>query len=91
MATGRQLRNFASSHCERMKAFLQHDVTGLYFQDNNHWVTKTEEALAFRTEQEATEFRDASQAVPSHPVSRLDPALLARLAARAPGGYQVGE
>ncbi|HMJ88367.1 MAG TPA: hypothetical protein VK530_01040 [Candidatus Acidoferrum sp.] len=74
-----------------MKAFLQHDDNGLFYQEGNHWVENPAEALAFATEQEATQFRDARHAGPSHPVRRLDPRLLERLRGRAPGGYQVGE
>lgn len=74
-----------------MKAFLQHDVTGLFYRGDDVWVKNTAEALAFSTEQEAAQFRDTSQAGPSHPVRRLDPMLLSRLATRAPGVYQVGE
>jgi hypothetical protein len=74
-----------------MKAFLQHDVTGMFYQGDDRWVKSPAEARAFATEQDAAKFRDAAHAEPSHPVKRLDPMLLVRLATRAPGVYQVGE
>ena len=74
-----------------MKAFLQHDSSGLFYRAEDQWVESPADALAFSTEGEAEKFRDVQRASPSHPVSRIDPAIYARLSQRAPGVYQVGE
>lgn len=74
-----------------MKAFLQHDSSGLFYRSNEQWVESPADALAFSTETEAEKFRDKQHAGPSHPVSRIDPAIYARLTRRAPGVYQIGE
>jgi hypothetical protein len=74
-----------------MKAFLQHDSSGLFYRGENQWVESTAEALAFGNEREAESFLEQQRPGPSHPVSRIDPAIYARLTQRAPGVYQVGE
>jgi hypothetical protein len=74
-----------------MKAFLQHDSSGLFYRSNDQWVESPADALAFTNEREAESFRDKQAAGPSHPVSRIDPAIYARLTQRAPGVYQIGE
>lgn len=74
-----------------MKSFLQHDDNGLFYRQNDEWVASPAEALAFNNEQEALQFRDEHNAIPSHAVRRLDPSWLARVAVRAPGTYQAGE
>jgi hypothetical protein len=74
-----------------MKSFLQHDQNGLFYREEDQWVTSPAEALAFENEQEAVQFRDEHHASPSHPVRRLDPSLLARVSVCAPGMYQAGE
>jgi hypothetical protein len=82
----------SAANCVRnMKAFLQHDDSGLFYQDEQHWVENPSDALAFATVQDAEKFREVHHAQASHAVSRLDPMLLARLSVRAPGIYQVGE
>lgn len=73
-----------------MKAFLQHDESGLLYRDGHEWVHNPEQAKAFFTASEAEQFQRAAQIHPAHPVLRIDPALLTRVA-RAPGVYQFGE
>jgi hypothetical protein len=75
----------------RMKSFLQHDESGLFYRQNDEWVASPAEALAFNNEKEALQFRDEHNARPSHAVRRLDPSWLARVSVRAPGMYQAGE
>ena len=74
-----------------MKAFLQHDQNGLFYQEGGQWVANPRQALAFPSVADAEEFRQHRGVNPSHTVSRIDPALLARFTARAPGAYQMGE
>jgi hypothetical protein len=73
-----------------MKAFLQHDESGLLYQRDGTWVRDPQQALAFMNTSEAEQFKQAREICPAHAVLRIDPALLTR-AGRAPGGYQVGE
>jgi hypothetical protein len=74
-----------------MKAFLQHNNSGLYYQANGEWGHDLQCALEFGSAADAERFR-ATQEIPAvHPVLRIDPNLLARMSARAPGVYQVGE
>ena len=74
-----------------MKAFLQHDDSGLFYKEDGQWVENPRQALAFRTLAEAEAYRQGQDVSPAHAVTRIDPALLARFIARAPGAYQVGE
>ena len=74
-----------------MKAFLQHDDNGLFYKEDGQWVETPRQALAFPTVADAEAYRQGQDVKPSHAVTRIDPALLARLTARAPGAYQVGE
>jgi len=73
-----------------MKAFLQHDESGLLYQQDGGWVRDPQQALAFLSTSEAEQFRQAQQIHPAHAVLRIDPALLTR-ATRAPGVFQFGE
>lgn len=73
-----------------MKAFLQHDENGLFYQGEGAWVSDPQEALAFLSANEAEQFRHARHIQTAHAVLRIDPALLTR-SVRAPGVYQVGE
>ncbi len=74
-----------------MKAFIEHDQSGLLYQGEGQWVPNSQEALAFPTKEDAEDFRKLSGIETSHTVSRLDPALIARLSARPPGIFQSGE
>ncbi len=74
-----------------MKAFLQHDASGLFYGADDRWVESTHEALAFSTLREAELFCATLHGQKVHTVSRLDPNLIARFSTRAPGTYQVGE
>jgi hypothetical protein len=73
-----------------MKAFLQSDDNGLFYRAGDQWVPTPHEALAFSTPAEAEHFRSARR-LRAHPVMRIDPTLLERFRARAPGAYQKGE
>jgi hypothetical protein len=73
-----------------MKAFLQHDENGMFYQSGGTWVPDTDQALAFLSAREAEQFQQARAIRPAHPVLRIDPALLTRVT-RAPGVYQLGE
>jgi hypothetical protein len=73
-----------------MKAFLQHDQSGLFYQEEGAWVTDPQLARSFVSKLEADEFRRHKHIETAHPVLRIDPALLSRRL-RAPGAYQVGE
>lgn len=73
-----------------MKAFLQHDVSGLFYGDQK-WVSDLALAHPFSTVEEAEAFRRAEQLGLVHAVSRLDPELVARFSGRPPGEYQAGE
>jgi hypothetical protein len=73
-----------------MKAFLQHDESGLFYRSGGEWVPNTEQALAFLSAHEAEQFRRAREIRPARAVLRIDPALLARVS-RAPGLFQMGE
>jgi hypothetical protein len=75
---------------ERMKAFLQHDQSGLLYQRDNTWVMEPQQALAFGNAEEAERFRRELHIDTAHAVLRIDPALYAR-SPRAPGAYQLGE
>jgi hypothetical protein len=74
-----------------MKAYLQHNTSGLYYQDNEHWVENSRDARDFTTVRDAEDFCATLHLVEVHTVSRIDPALITRLAVRAPGVYQAGE
>ena len=74
-----------------MKAFLQHDDSGLFYRNRGEWVKNPAQARAFPSPAEAEAFRKAQQLTESHAVSRFDPSLLARFHSRAPGTYQAGE
>ena len=74
-----------------MKAFLQHDDSGLFYGASGVWVGNPHLALSFSTTADAEQFRERQRIKTAHAVSRLDPALMSRLIARAPGAYQVGE
>jgi hypothetical protein len=74
-----------------MKAFLQHDDNGLFYGESGGWVVNPREALSFSTTADAEQFRERERIRMAHPVTRLDPALVHRLAVRAPGAYQMGE
>ena len=73
-----------------MKAYLQHDESGLFYCQGGEWVNEPHEALAFLNAQAAEHFLHAEEIRPAHAVLRIDPALLTR-STRAPGGYQIGE
>ena len=73
-----------------MKAFLQHDESGLFYRHGGEWVTEPHQALAFSNAKDAEQFRHAQEIQPAHAVLRIDPALLTR-SLRAPGVYQMGE
>ena len=75
----------------RMKAFLEHDESGLLYQQDGRWVAHAHEALAFPTREDAEAFRQTRQIEVAHTVSRLDPGLMTRLLARPPGIFQSGE
>lgn len=74
-----------------MKAFLQHDDSGLFYQDGGEWVHDPRSALAFVNTHDAEQFRHSRNIASVHAVMRIDPQLFMRLATRPPGGYQVGE
>jgi hypothetical protein len=74
-----------------MKAFLEHDRNGLLYGRGSECVPVTEQALDFANSGEAEEFRKMEHLRDVHPVTRMDPKLMARLSCRAPGAYQVGE
>ena len=74
-----------------MKAFLKHDENGLLYRREGEWVPEAERALAFGSTSEAEEFRRSKHIAAAHPITRLDPALMTKLLARPPGGYQIGE
>lgn len=74
-----------------MKAFLQRDDNGLFYEESGSWVDSPRNALAFATRAEAERFQEQREVQGSHVVTRLDPALVARLSSRAPGAYQAGE
>jgi hypothetical protein len=74
-----------------MKAFLQHNDSGLFYQANGKWGRNPQEALEFGNTDDAERFREAQNIPAVHTVLRIDPMLLTRMAARAPGVYQVGE
>ena len=73
-----------------MKAFLQHDESGLFYRSGGEWVQDTEQALAFLSAREAEQFQQVRAIRPAHAVLRIDPALLTRVT-RAPGLFQMGE
>ena len=73
-----------------MKAFLQHNDSGLYYQANGEWAHDLQCALEFNNAADAEHFC-AVQNMPAMPVLRIDPVLLTRMSARAPGVYQFGE
>ena len=74
-----------------MKAFLQHDDSGLFYSVSGDWVGHPQHALSFTSTADAEQFREREQIEPAHAVARLDPALISRLTVRAPGAYQMGE
>ena len=74
-----------------MKAFLQHDDSGLFYGERGVWVGHPREALSFSTKEDAEHFCKRERIGPVHAVARIDPALMTRLNFRAPGAYQVGE
>jgi hypothetical protein len=73
-----------------MKAFLQHDESGLFYRHGGEWVPDPVQALAFPNAKDAEQFLHTKEIRPAHAVLRIDPALLTR-SARAPGVYQMGE
>jgi hypothetical protein len=73
-----------------MKAFLQHDESGLFYRHGGEWVLDPVEALAFSNAKDAEHFLHSEEIRPAHAVLRIDPALLTRRS-RAPGAYQIGE
>ncbi len=74
-----------------MNAYLQHNTSGLYYQDDEHWVENAREARSFTSVRDAEAFCATLHLVEVHTVSRLDPIMIARFALRAPGIYQAGE
>jgi hypothetical protein len=74
-----------------MKAFLQHDESGLFYHPDGEWVNEPQQALAFVNAADAEQFRRAWHIEPAHAVLRIDPTLLTRLSSRAPGVFQIGE
>ena len=73
-----------------MKAFLQHDESGLFYQHDGEWVDDPHRAMAFPNAQDAERFLHMEEIRRAHAVLRIDPALLTR-SVRAPGVYQMGE
>ena len=74
-----------------MKAFIEHDHSGLLYQKGGQWVIDAQQALAFASVEDAETFREARCIELAHIVYRLDPHLMARLSSRPPGIYQSGE
>ena len=74
-----------------MKAFLQHDDSGLFYEVTGGWVTEPHHALSFINAEDAERFRNAQRIPSAHAVLRIDPQLLARMSSRAPGAFQMGE
>ncbi len=74
-----------------MKAFLQHDDSGLFYQDGGTWVHEPQSARAFVSAADAERFQRVEEIRRAHTVLRLDPILVTRLSSRAPGAYQMGE
>jgi hypothetical protein len=74
-----------------MKAFLQHDDSGLLYGKSGNWVGHPQQALSFSNTEDAEHFQRRQQITAAHAITRIDPALLSRLARRAPGAYQLGE
>lgn len=73
-----------------MKAYLQHDESGLFYRNGGEWVPDPVQALAFTNAKDAEQFLQKKDIHLAHAVLRIDPALLTRLS-RAPGVYQMGE
>ena len=87
-----KLRDLTWSRFHRaMKAFLQHDDSGLFYQDGGAWVHEPHRARAFVSAADAEQFQRAEEIQPAHTVLRIDPTLVMRLSGRAPGVYQIGE
>ena len=74
-----------------MKAYLQHDGSGLFYRNHDEWVNDLAQALAFLSSAEAEAFRENQRIDDSHTVWRIDPLLVTRFQVRAPGAYQRGE
>ena len=74
-----------------MKAFLQHDDSGLFYQHDGRWVQDPVYALAFVSAHDAEQFRHSRRIESAHAVMRIDPQLFMRLSTRPPGVYQMGE
>jgi len=74
-----------------MKAFLEHNESGLLYGQSGDWVPETGRALSFASTADAEEFREAENLQGVHTIKRLDPKLVAQLLSRAPGAYQLGE
>ena len=74
-----------------MKAFLEHNESGLLYGQSGEWVPETERALCFASTADAEEYREMEKLQGVHAIKRLDPKLVAQLLARAPGAYQLGE
>lgn len=74
-----------------MKAFLQHDDSGFFYQNDGGWVPDPLQALAFVNADDAERFRHARHIQSAHAVMRIDPQLFVRLSTRPPGAYQMGE
>ena len=89
MVRCKQRRNVTTKHCEKfMNSLARIDRTEISLP-TNHVLIPTADEMEFAPEQGVLELQDTP--VPTQTVSRFDPALLARLSRRAPGGYQVGE
>lgn len=73
-----------------MKAFLQHDESGLFYHERG-WVRSVSDARAFTTVEEAERYRENRKVSTAHAVGRIDPALIARFLTKPPGRYQAGE
>jgi hypothetical protein len=73
-----------------MKAFLEHDRSGLLYQQGGGWVRSPEQALAFGSAAEAEAFSAAQKLDAAHAITRETQLNLPRWS-RPPGAYQVGE
>jgi hypothetical protein len=74
-----------------MKAFLQHDDSGLFYDVTGGWVPEPQRALAFTNTEDAERFRNSERIPSVHAVLRIDPQLLERMSSHPPGVYQMGE
>jgi len=74
-----------------MKAFLEHDGSGLLYEQGGQQVSNSRKMLTFPAKENPDNFPEARYSETAHTVSRLDPRLIARLSSRPPGIFQSGE